>query len=115
MITVYAGDAERKVPNGTKSLPFITDKTNVCLLGIAGGVAVVYNSSTQDRLWDGFILDKNSEDVIPSLIKGLKMIQKNRKKFFYPPEPDRKKGEKKIHEVMLPKKKAKKDAKHPSA
>lgn len=77
-------EMKEKEPRKTKSLAFISDKTNVYLALIQGeGLALLHcDSRFPGKSWDGFILDKNSDKLIDELIESFQWVKKNKKILF---------------------------------
>lgn len=81
-------DMTTQEPRQTKSLAFVSDRTNMYLIRMGGGVALLHTPTPYPgKAWDGMIFDKDSEKLIEGMILGLQFIQKNRKKLFGLDEP----------------------------
>lgn len=69
----------RKEPKQTKMISFVGRKTNMYLVPMGGGMALIHcNSLNPGRSWDGFIFDQNSDELIQNMIEGLQWLQRNR-------------------------------------
>ena len=76
-------DMARKEPKQTKMIPFVSDKTNMYINLIGGGIAILFTPSYDPaRSWDGFIFDRNSDKLLDGMIKGLQWIKKHKKGIY---------------------------------
>ena len=68
----------KKEPRNTKALPFVGNDTNMYISPAGGGMMFHFCSSRfPGNSWDGFIINKDSDELVKDMIDGLKWVQRN--------------------------------------
>ena len=81
-------DMTHKEPNKTKSLSFVSDGTNMYMMKMGGGMALLHCSSRfPGPAWDGMIFDEHSKQLVDNMILGLMWLKKNHSAIFAKPKP----------------------------